>query len=168
MNPSVETRPKETNLYEVVDLLWRRRALIAACLAAVLAPIAVTNVTMPAVYESQATLIFERPQDPLPSFSMSQSFYWDKSYIINQVEEIKSRSLAGEAAAKLDPATVSALLRGREGSYPEDRRREALTDIVRGSITAEPVRDSDIFRLRATGPTPAAAAAVANVVAHVI
>jgi tyrosine-protein kinase Etk/Wzc len=168
VNPPVETRPKETNLYEVVDLLWRRRALIAVCLAAVLAPIAVTNVTMPAVYESQATLIFERTQDPLPSFSMSQSFYWDKSYIINQVEEIKSRSLAGEAAAKLDPATVSALLRGREGSYGDERRREVLTDIVRGSIAAEPVRDSDIFRLRANGPTPAAAAAVANVVAQVI
>ncbi|MDI6739675.1 MAG: polysaccharide biosynthesis tyrosine autokinase [Candidatus Edwardsbacteria bacterium] len=168
MNPETDSRAKETNLYEIVDLLWRRKTLIAVCLAAVLTPIVISNFTTPPVYESQATLIFERTQDPLPSFSMSQSFYWDKSNIVNQIEEIKSRSLAGEVAAKLDPATVSALLRGREAAYSDDQRQEILTDIIRGSIAAEPVRDSDIFKVRAAGPTPPASAGVANLVAQVI
>jgi tyrosine-protein kinase Etk/Wzc len=168
MNPESDSRAKETNLYEIVDLLWRRKNLIAVCLAAVLAPIAVSNFTTPPVYESQSTLIFERTQDPLPSFSMSQPFYWDKSYIVNQIEEIKSRSLAGEVAAKLDPALRSVLLRGRDAAYSADRRQEILTDIIRGSIAAEPVRDSDIFKVRATGPTPASSAGVANLVAQVI
>jgi len=168
VNPDTDSRAKETNLYEVVDLLWRRKHLIAICLAAVAAPIAVTNVTAPAVYESQATLIFERTQDPLPSFSMTQPFYWDKSYLVNQIEEIKSRSLAAEVAAKLDSGTRSALLRGRGAGYTDEQRLDALTEIIRGSIAADPVRDSDIFKVRATGPTPEASAGTANLVAQVI
>jgi len=168
VNPETDSRPKETNIYEIVDLLWRRKNLIAVCLLAVLAPIVVSNITTPPVYESQATLIFERTQDPLPTFNMSPTFYWDKSYIVNQIEEIKSRSLAGEVAAKLDAPTADALLRGRAAALGDDQRREALTSIIQGSIAAEPVRDSDIFKVRALGPSPRSSAAVANIAAQVI
>lgn len=165
MAPTNDESPRQTSLVEIIDVIWRRRALVAVCLAGVLAPILIANVTTPPVYQAQATLIFERGQDPLPSFSASQPYYWDRSYMVNQIEELRSWALAEQAAAKLDDTTAAALLRGRS---VQPRPTAQLAGIIKGSISAEPVRDSDVFRIRAAGPTPASAARVANLVAQVV
>jgi capsular polysaccharide biosynthesis protein len=88
LNQDLKTRTSESNIYELIDLLWRRRLLITACLLGVVLPIVLANFTMPPVYEAQTTIIFEQSREPLPSFDISEAFS-RKSYIVNQIEEIK-------------------------------------------------------------------------------
>ncbi|MBI5806219.1 polysaccharide biosynthesis tyrosine autokinase [candidate division TA06 bacterium] len=167
MNQDVKTRTSESNIYELIDLLWRRRLLIITCLLGVVLPIALANFTMPPVYEAQTTIIFEQSREPLPSFDISEAFS-RKSYIVNQIEEIKSRSLAEEVVRLLDPEYSLLLLRGRDRSLNPDRQNYRLTHIIKKSITAEPIRDSDVILVKVQGPTPDAASNIANLVAEVI
>ena len=167
MNQDVKTRTSESNIYELIDLLWRRRLLIIACLLGVVLPIALANFTMPPVYEAQTTIIFEQSREPLPSFDISEAFS-RKSYIVNQIEEIKSRSLAEEVVRLLDPEHSLLLLRGRDRSLNPERQNYRLTQIIKKSISAEPIRDSDVILVKVQGPTPEAASNIANLVAEVI
>jgi tyrosine-protein kinase Etk/Wzc len=167
LNQELKTRTSESNIYELIDLLWRRRLLIAACLLGVVLPIVLANFTMPPVYEAQTTIIFEQSREPLPSFDISEAFS-RKSYIVNQIEEIKSRSLAEEVVRLLDPEYSLLLLRGRDRSLSQERKDYRLTQIIKKSITAEPIRDSDVILVKVQGPTPEAASNIANLVAEVI
>jgi capsular exopolysaccharide synthesis family protein len=165
LNQDVKTRTSESNIYELIDLLWRRRLLIAACLLGVVLPIVLANFTMPPVYEAQTTIIFEQSREPLPSLDISEAFS-RKSYIVNQIEEIKSRTLAEEVVRLLDPKMAQLLLRGRDRSLSPERQSYKLTQIIKKSITAEPIRDSDVILVKVQGPTPEAAAHIANLVAE--
>ncbi len=167
MNQDVKTRTSESNIYELIDLLWRRRLLIISCLLGVVLPIALANFTMPPVYEAQTTIIFEQSRDPLPAFDISEAFS-RKSYIVNQIEEIKSRTLAEEVVRLLDPEYALLLLRGRDHGLSPERQNYRLTQIIKKSITAEPIRDSDVILVKVQGPTPEAASNIANLVAEVI
>ena len=167
MNQDAKPRTSESNIYELIDLLWRRRLLIAACLLGVVLPIALANFTMPPVYEAQTTIIFEQSREPLPSFDISEAFS-RKSYIVNQIEEIKSRTLAEEVVRLLDPEYFQLLLRGRDRSLNPEQQSYKLTQIIKKSITAEPIRDSDVILVKVQGPTPEASAHIANLVAEVI
>ena len=126
MNQDVKTRTSESNIYELIDLLWRRRLLIAACLLGVVLPIALANFTMPPVYEAQTTIIFEQSREPLPSFDISEAFS-RKSYIVNQIEEIKSRSLAEEVVRLSGPGIFPAAAAGA-GPQPEPRKAKLPAD----------------------------------------
>jgi len=167
LNQDVKTRTSESNIYELIDLLWRRRLLITACLLGVVLPIALANFTMPPVYEAQTTIIFEQSREPLPSFDISEAFS-RKSYIVNQIEEIKSRTLAEEVVRLLAPEYSLLLLRGRDRSLNPEQQSYRLTQIIKKSITAEPIRDSDVILVKVQGPTPEAASNIANLVAEVI
>ncbi|MBI4726046.1 polysaccharide biosynthesis tyrosine autokinase [candidate division TA06 bacterium] len=167
MNQDVKTRTSESNIYELIDLLWRRRLLITACLLGVMLPIVLANFTMPPVYEAQTTVIFEQSREPLPAFDISEAFS-RKSYIVNQIEEIKSRALAEEVVRLLDPEYSQILLRGRDRNLSPERQSYKLTQIIKNSISAEPIRDSDVILIKVQGPTPEAVAHIANLVAEVI
>ncbi len=167
MNQDIKTRTNESNIYEIIDLLWRRRILILACLLGVLLPIALANFTMPPVYEAQTTIIFEQSREPLPSFDISEAFS-RKSYIINQIEEIKSRTLAEEVVRLLNPEYIQLLLGQREDNLSPERRNYKLVQRIKKNISADPIRDSDVILIKVQGPTPQAAAHIGNLVAEVV
>ncbi len=167
MDQSAENKAKETNLYEIVDLLWRRKTLIAVCLAGVLLPIAVATFTMHPVYEAQTSIIFEQSREPLPSFDFSENIA-RKTYIVNQIEEIKSRSLSEDVAQRLDTALARELL-------PENLRHLSvrahsgyISEKIKSNISVEPVRESDVLLVKFQGPSPQVAAEVANLVTAVL
>ncbi|MEW6684908.1 MAG: polysaccharide biosynthesis tyrosine autokinase [Candidatus Edwardsbacteria bacterium] len=167
MKEPLETKKTETNIYEMLDTLWRRKILVAICLGGVLLPIVIANFTTPPVYESQTTIIFEQWREPIPTYDISEAFT-RKTYIVNQIEEIKSRALAEEVAQKLDEPTASLFLNVRVKNLSPPKRLEILTGQIKKSISAEPIRDSDVILIRAQGPTPEAAARVANLAAETI
>jgi tyrosine-protein kinase Etk/Wzc len=130
-------------------------------------PIAIANFTMPPVFEAQTTIIFEQSREPLPSFDISEAFS-RKSYIVNQIEEIKSRTLAEEVVRQLDPDYLQLLTGPRETGLPAEQRNYALAQRIKKNISAEPIRDSDVILIKVQGPTPQAAAHIGNLVAEVV
>ncbi|MDP2806716.1 MAG: polysaccharide biosynthesis tyrosine autokinase, partial [bacterium] len=101
------------------------------------------------------------------SFDISEAFS-RKSYIVNQIEEIKSRTLAEEVVRLLDPESSQILLRGRDRNLSPEGQSYRLTQTIKKSITAEPIRDSDVILVKVQGPTPEASSHIANLVAEVI
>lgn len=160
-------KPQETNLYEVIDLLWRRKTLILVCLAGILLPILIANITLPPVYESQTTIIFEQSREPIAAFDVSDAFS-RKSYIVNQIEEIKARTLAEEVAEKLDDETAAEIIKDQGRSMGEAEKKQLLAQRIKKGISAEPIRDSDVILIKFQGPTPQSAARAVNLVAEVV
>jgi tyrosine-protein kinase Etk/Wzc len=160
-------KTQETSLYEVVDLLWRRKTLILVCLAGILLPISIANFTLPPVYESQTTIIFEQSREPIAAFDVSDAFS-RKSYIVNQIEEIKARTLAEEVAQKLDPETAAQILKDQGRGLSDAGRHQILAQRIKKGISAEPIRDSDVILIKFQGPTPASAARAVNLVAETV
>lgn len=160
-------KPQETSLYEVIDLLWRRKTLILVCLAGILLPIIIANFTLPPVYESQTTIIFEQSREPIAAFDVSDAFS-RKSYIVNQIEEIKARTLAEEVAQKLDPETAAEILKDQGQGMSEQGKLQLLAQRIKKGISAEPIRDSDVILIKFQGPTPASAARAVNLVAETV
>lgn len=167
MDQSAENKAKETNLYEIVDLLWRRKALIAVCLAGVLLPIVVATFTMHPVYEAQTSIIFEQSREPLPSFDFSENIA-RKTYIVNQIEEIKSRSLSEDVAQRLDTALARELLPENIRHLPVRSQSGFISGKIKANISVEPVRESDVLLVKFQGPSPRVAAEVANLVTAVL
>jgi len=162
-----ENKAKETNLYEIIDLLWRRKTLIAVCLLGVLVPIAVATFTMHPVYEAQTTIIFEQSREPIPAFDLSENMT-RKTYIVNQIEEIKSRSLSEEVAQRLDTVLARELLGEAVRGYPVRAQTEYISAKIKSNISVEPVRESDVLLVKFQGPTPKVTSEVANLVTSVL
>lgn len=167
MDQTAETKAKETNLYEIVDLLWRRKTLIAVCLLGVLVPIAVATFTMHPVYEAQTTIIFEQSLEPIPAFDFSENVT-RKAYIVNQIEEIKSRTLSEEVARRLDTALARQLLYENMLSSPVGGQMDFVAGRIKTNISVEPVRESDVLLIKYQGPGSRVSAEVANLVAAVL
>jgi capsular exopolysaccharide synthesis family protein len=161
-----ERQEQEIRPLEILAVLQRRRLLILVCLAGVLLPVFLYNQVAPRIYEAQTTIIFQEQREAIPTFDFSEAFT-RQSYLVNQIEEIKSRTLSEEVVDLL-PGEIRAVLLPRPNGLSEEARREALTKAVRRSIAAQPVRNSDVIVIKVQATKPMAAAGVANAVAEVV
>lgn len=161
-----ERQEQEIRPLEILAVLQRRRLLILVCLAGVLLPVFLYNQVAPRIYEAQTTIIFQEQREAIPTFDFSEAFT-RQSYLVNQIEEIKSRSLSEEVVDLL-PGEIRAVLLPRPNGLSEEARREILTKAVRRSIAAQPVRNSDVIVIKVQATKPMAAAGVANAVAEVV
>ena len=161
-----ERQEQEIRPLEILAVLQRRRLLILVCLAGVLLPVFLYNQIAPRIYQAQTTIIFQEQREAIPTFDFSEAFT-RQSYLVNQIEEIKSRTLSEEVVDLL-PGEIRAVLLPRPNGLSEEARREALTKAVRGSIAAQPVRNSDVIVIKVQATKPKAAAGVANAVAEVV
>ncbi len=167
MENNPDSKTKETNLYEIIDLIWRRRTLILICLLAVLLPIAVVSFTMAPQYEAQTTIIFEQSWEPLPTFDFSENIT-RKTYIVNQIEEIKSRSLSEDVARRLDTALARQFLPEKLRAFPVADQMGYIAAKIKSHISVDPVRESDVLLIKFQGPSPRAAAETANLITAVL
>ncbi len=161
-----ERQEQEIRPLEILAVLQRRRLLILVCLAGVLLPVFLYNQVAPRIYQAQTTIIFQEQREAIPTFDFSEAFT-RQSYLVNQIEEIKSRTLSEEVVDLL-PGEIRAVLLPRANGLTEEARLEALTKAVRGSIAAQPVRNSDVIVIKVQATKPKAAAGVANAVAEVV
>ena len=161
-----ERQEQEIRPLEILAVLQRRRLLILVCLAGVLLPVFLYNQVAPRIYQAQTTIIFQEQREAIPTFDFSEAFT-RQSYLVNQIEEIKSRTLSEEVVDLL-PGEIRAVLLPRPNGLSEEARLEALTKAVRGSIAAQPVRNSDVIVIKVQATKPKAAAGVANAVAEVV
>ena len=170
--------------------LWRKRLAAGLFLLGVVGFVVVYTFLTKPVYEAQTKIVFEQVQEPIPTFDLSGAFA-RKSYLVNQIEEIKTFALAEEVARALPDAIADSLLttakprsfrvKNTESEIPnpttnnqqpatssELRRFEMLTTLIMKSLSAEPIRDSDVILIKAHARTPGAARVLANTTAEVV
>jgi len=167
MFQDTQNKRRETTFYDLINTLSRKKWLVLLCLCGVLAPIIYYNQTAPPVYEAEASIVFEETKEPIPAFDFSQVLY-RKSFITNQIEEIKSRTLSEEVANAL-PESVMRTFKIPNPHLPYGLTKEKfVARRIRRSISAEPVRDTDIIKIKTQANDPMFAAIIANTVTDVL
>ena len=161
-----QQRPSQAALYDFLFVLRRKKWLILLCLAGVLAPIVYHNQTALPVYQAGTMVIFEESKQPISTFDLSSAFQ-RRSFITNQIEEIRSRTLSEEVARFLPEETVAKF--SFPDPLPPKFDRVAFTaSKIREGLSTQTVRESDIIKISIQGNDPEVCSIVANTVAEVM
>ncbi|NLP10172.1 polysaccharide biosynthesis tyrosine autokinase [bacterium] len=155
----------ESPIQPFISLLIRKGWYVIGCLVAVLGPIAIYNRLAEPVYEASTTIIYEAAKSPVGSNPFYE--YRNKESLLNQIEEIKSRSVALEVVASL-PAQV---LKGMP--LPEDKPEgfdvtAYYAARIRENLKAAPMAESDVIQIKVRSNNAFSAAAIANTVTSVL
>jgi len=152
---------------QILDCVWRKKHIVLLALVVCLGPVIYFNETSPPVYRATTSILLEPMGEGITSLRFSTTPL-NKTFIVNQIEQIKSRSMAEEVVAKLDSATVADLLASAPEADEGRAREEWLVKKVQKSIDADAVRDSDIIRVAVYANGPVTAAAMANTLVDVL
>ena len=154
------------DLNKIMRIIYKRKWLILFCLIGALVPIIIFNRTTNPIYEANTTIVFEEHQGavaPINPFRVSQN----RSFIINQIEEIKSRSLSEEVAKTLPFGVINTFPLPKDSSANFNKERYIANKIKNG-ISASSVPNSEIIKIKAEAYSPIAAKVIANTIAEVL
>lgn len=182
----------EIDLLAYWHALMKRRRLIAAVLAAVVAFALLQTLMTQPLYRASALMQVEKEGPPIIATQGSMSYYdsWDPEFLSTQYELLRSRALAERVANELnlDAATldglndpgwlgrVMGLLRpgsrkasekatATRGQGNEQLLKEA-TGVIQGGLNVVPVKESKLVRLDFDSPDPAFSVRVVNAIAE--
>ena len=168
MNTKETERPCTHSIRYLIDILFRRKWVILLCLCGVLAPIVYHNEMSLPVYQAKTTIVVQESRSPIPSSAdLSESIFGKKTFISNQIQEIKSRTLAEEVVRNLPEEVKESfpepdpLLR----SFNFDR---FLASQIRNSISADQIREADVINIQVESYDAGACAVIANTVTKVL
>lgn len=164
------------NLYEVIQVLYRGKWLIILIFILVVLATAIFTFMQDPIYESTAVILIEKGKKGL---GLAQAFditgFSEQRNIKNEIEILKSRSLAEAVAKKLiervyvEPEkksdTILVILPSRkelkEGIKPF-AKIETIIERFEKNVKIESPRDADIIKITARSKNPKEAALIAN------
>lgn len=160
---SVEKEQAATS--SILTILFRRGWYIVVCLVAVLIPISIYNHSATPTFEAVATIIYEEPRMQVGAGVNYD--YKSNEAVVNQIQEIKSRSVAAEVVVAL-PANVLEKIPLPEEVPENFNKKDYYTAFVRTNLSAAPVAESDIIKIMAHAQTGFAAMSIANSICDVL
>lgn len=163
-NKASSPRPNDMPFSTVLAAVWKRRLQVLAFVIAAAVPVYFLNDKLAPVYEAETTLVIRSGSEHLDAAEMLRGSL-QRSFLLDLVEEIRSRSVAQRVLESLPEAERDALAacgRGRTGADVDPVHR------VRRAVHPELVRESDVIRVKAEACQPELAAILANAVAKVL
>jgi succinoglycan biosynthesis transport protein ExoP len=138
-----EEAEPELNIMEYVRLVWARKWIVLGIAAAAIVLAAAWALTQPKMYRAEAKItLYPAPQLTENQLDMMMSWWQMDRFIADQIEILKTRSLAERVVARL----------GLD-SHPEFAGGDAAGALL-GRIDAEPVRDSFVVKVSMVGYDP--------------
>jgi capsular exopolysaccharide synthesis family protein len=174
--PEVGAEPEsEFNLAEYVGMLRRHWKLALVCCALGLTGAGIHYAITPKAYLATTTIQIERRN--LTPLGNGQNpwleNYWNMEFYPTQYELLQSRGLAERVVKSLDlmedPAFNPGAGRDRErgaSAEGDDAVLGALADRIRGGLTVEPVRSTQLVQVSFRASSPEFAAKAANAFAE--
>ena len=144
----------QPGLQDLLRIIIRRRWIVLGAFLTVLLSSIIFSFRQPNVYEASISLLVQRENKPI--LGMMLETEQSRNMINNQVEIIRSRSLASEAAQLMLERPDA-----REMGFAE---RDQVAEFIMYSITVLSARTTDIITVIATSNSPSQAAAIANTV----
>jgi polysaccharide biosynthesis transport protein len=142
----------------------RRKLLILLCILGAMGPVTLLNQISAPVYEASTILVFEEAQSSIP-FALDLASQGND--LFDHLEEIQSLSFAEEVARSL-PQHLRERLEATETQVTGSDSLAAVAMTISRSIAAEPVRKSNLVRIRIRMGDPELCMAVANTAAEVL
>lgn len=159
-------KENKVNLNDYLRILHKRKWLILSCLVGVLVSVTIFNEITSPIYEADTLIVFDNT-NTAAQFSLPFSSPVNKSFLTNQIEEIKSRSLSFEVYDALPDSIIN--------SFPLPRRREENFNLkryvsrqIRERVSAITVANSEVIHIRIEAFSPAAAQIIANTITTVL
>ncbi|MDZ7376910.1 MAG: polysaccharide biosynthesis tyrosine autokinase [candidate division KSB1 bacterium] len=151
---------RSTILLNYFQMFRRRKWAIILCLIAVVVPVTIWTFCTTPIFRAEATIIYEEPQDTMFALDMGQPFY-NKSSVINMIEQIKSRRLADEVAALL-PKEVISTFKFPDPLPKKFSQEKFIGRILQKNLSIEAVRGGDILKISMEANDPTAAMVITN------
>ena len=102
------------------------------------------------ILQANTSIIFQETTQPIKTFDVTEALFSKRSFITNKIEEIKSRTLAENVTAQL-PDYIRAFY--HRSKLPSGMTEEMyITNKIRKSIAASPVRDADVINILTKAP----------------
>jgi succinoglycan biosynthesis transport protein ExoP len=165
----------EVHLSEYFAILLKRRRLILQCVGVAVVVALVVAVLSTSEYEAAAVLNVEREKGSLLDVAaIEQAGGFDPEYLPTQMRLMRSREISERVAQKLNLA-ADPVFTPRKGGVvgkadsDSDSAHAALSRAaarVKASITASPIRGTNLVELACVAPSPELAARIANAVAE--
>lgn len=191
-----DTQEAQLNLRDYIRIMYKGRFLIISLLIVVMAATVYYTFTTEPVYEASAKLMIEEKGSVGESLFDITSAMKKETMINNQVEILKSRTLAENVILRLQKSPDASRLRilgnvpreKRSGGLlsalkrrlslfrpkesdsfqpSENERFEAMVQSLRNSIAVEPIRNTDMIQIKVSGFSAFEAAYLTNAVAAV-
>ena len=157
---------KQNDLTKIIQTIFRKKWLILLCIVGTLTPIFYYNKISLPVYESTALVVCEESHGTLSPLSIANARL-ENTFIINQLQELKSWSLASEVVKAL-PGFVLKSFPKPDPLPPNFDENEFYTSTIQQSISGNPVTNSDVIRINAEAHNARAASVIANTVAEIL
>ncbi|MCK4271693.1 hypothetical protein KAX22_03525, partial [bacterium] len=148
-------------LNDYLRVFYRGRWIIALAFFSTVIAALIFSFAISPVYEAKTTLMIEKDGGMQRSLFGVSGFMERETEINNQVEILKSRTLAEEIVARLKKAPERdrfGLLRAMDEGATEDD----MVRTLRSNLTIVPLRDTDIIEIRYRAVTPWEVSYIAN------
>ncbi len=153
-------QPKGSVLIDYFKILVKRRWLILGCLIAVIIPVTIWTLNLTPIYKAEASIIYEEPKDTMFMLDFGQSFY-NKSAIINMIEQVQSRTLAEQVAKNLPQDIIKTFK--FPNPLPENFSQDKyIGRIIKSNLVIQNIRGGDILKISVQANNPKAAKIIAN------
>jgi len=157
----VEGKELQFNLSEYIRVLFRGRWIIFITFILVVAATAYLTYEMRPVFEAETTVMIEETTAEKTIFDMSP-FFFSQTNLINQMEVLKSRTLAESVIRTLENSPYRSELAILGDYLTFDDKVEALQK----NMDVEQIKDTDIIKLRVKAPSSFESAFLANSIAN--
>ncbi len=152
-------------LNKLLQILFRKKWLIFLCVIIAISLTTVVNHFYKPVYRAQAVIVFEEQQSSNAIINPYKSTF-NKSFITNQLQEIKSRSLAAQVTQSLPQGIINTISLPKNPPINFDKDRYLIRKVQKAIILSA-VPNSDVIKISAEASTPIAAKVIANSVAEI-
>jgi tyrosine-protein kinase Etk/Wzc len=164
MSPGVENESQRIAAL-VRKVFERRKLLVTACLLGVLLPVLYYNETAEPLYRASSSLVFEEFGNPVSDELYAR--FSSERYLFNRLEEINSRAFARDVAEAL-PEDARRRFPVPRQPPPNFDRLQHVSEAIHRSMTASPVRNSNLVRIRVQMSDPELCLLVANLALEVL
>ena len=157
---------KQTTLNDYLRILVRRKWLVLFCFLCLVGSATAFSFLVAPVYQGRTTIMVEKEgkmEDQI--FSLS-SMMKSETKIKNQVEILKSRTLAQAVVEEiLDSPQKKAFRNMIKTKHAISPSKDQLIQSIQQNLNVTPIRETDIIEVKMTAPDPQLAAFLANTVA---
>lgn len=164
---SISRVQKEVSLQDYLIILKRRRWIVLSAFLIILLSSGIFSFTTQPIYESSTTLMIEEAGGMKKEIFEISSYMKQETMIKNQVEIIKSRTLAESV---LQALLSSPFKKVWEEEVLRKRAEKVNTNdmvlILQENTKVVPLKETDIVQVKVTAPNPDLAAFLANTIAQ--